>query len=120
MVAAVAEVGRWLGHGGAILVNLFNPRVIVLGGYFAELADQLLPVGAGGAGAPGRRRAPPARCHFVASHLGFAAAARGAAGVVVDRMIDDPVAIDSAPSVRPASSSPGPDRPLIDPDLISP
>ena len=89
-VTAVAEIGRWLGHGGAVLVNLFNPRVIVLGGYFAELADQLIPAAQAepGRGWPWPR--PPRRCHFVASHLGFTAAARGGAGVVVERMIEDP------------------------------
>jgi predicted NBD/HSP70 family sugar kinase len=88
-VAAVAEIGRWLGHGGAVLVNLFNPRVIVLGGYFAEFADHLIP--AAQAGLAGLAMAPTARpCHFVASHFGFTAAARGGAGVVVDRMIEDP------------------------------
>ena len=83
---------RWLGHGGAILVNLFNPRVIVLGGYFAELADHLIP----SAQANLARLAvanTAARCHFVASHLGFTAAARGGAGVVVERMIEDPTTV---------------------------
>jgi predicted NBD/HSP70 family sugar kinase len=90
--AAVAEVGRWLGHGGAILVNLFNPRVIVLGGYFAELADHLIP-----AAQANLARLAVARCHFVASHLGFTAAARGAAGVVLERAFEDPVAVTVAP-----------------------
>ncbi|WP_327004865.1 ROK family transcriptional regulator [Dactylosporangium sp. NBC_01737] len=97
VAAAVAEVGRWLGHGGAILVNLFNPRVIVLGGYFAELADHLIP----SAQANLARMAvasTAARCHFVASHLGFTAAARGGAGVVVERMIEDPTAVSLAPA----------------------
>ncbi|GAB3825213.1 hypothetical protein GCM10027610_004710 [Dactylosporangium cerinum] len=97
VAAAVAEVGRWLGHGGAILVNLFNPRVIVLGGYFAELADHLIP----SAQANLARLAvasTAARCHFVASHLGFTAAARGGAGVVVERMIEDPTAVSLAPA----------------------
>jgi predicted NBD/HSP70 family sugar kinase len=89
---AVAEIGRWLGHGGAILVNLFNPRVIVLGGYFAELADHLIP----SAQANLARLAvasTAARCHFVASHLGFTSAARGGAGVLIQRVIEDPVAV---------------------------
>jgi predicted NBD/HSP70 family sugar kinase len=34
---AVREVGRWTGIGLGILVNVFNPRVIVLGGLFARL-----------------------------------------------------------------------------------
>ncbi|MEU8272600.1 ROK family protein, partial [Sphaerisporangium sp. NPDC049002] len=59
MLAAVAEVGRWLGLGGSILVNLFNPRVIVLGGYFAKLAER--PRGRPRPGGPSVRRAEPAR-----------------------------------------------------------
>jgi len=34
---AVREVGRWTGIGLGILVNIFNPRAIVLGGLFARL-----------------------------------------------------------------------------------
>ncbi|MFK3979812.1 ROK family protein [Micromonospora sp. NPDC050397] len=90
--AAVAEVGRWLGLGGAILVNLVNPRVIVLGGYFATLAQWLVP-----AARPELDRlvvaGRAAHCRFVASDLGFTAAARGAAGVVVDRVIADPTSV---------------------------
>ncbi|MFI6478516.1 ROK family protein [Nonomuraea sp. NPDC050663] len=93
---ALAEVGRWLGRGAATLVNLFNPRVIVLGGYFAQLAEALIPVAQeeleriGVAGSV-------ARCRFVASDLGFGAASRGAAGVVVQRVLADPTLI----AVRP-------------------
>ncbi|MEV1142667.1 ROK family transcriptional regulator [Micromonospora sp. NPDC049799] len=95
--AAVAQVGRWLGLGGAILVNLVNPRAIVLGGYFATLADRLLPT----AQRELDRLAvagPAARCRFVASNLGFTAAARGAAGVVVDRVLADPTTVGTAPT----------------------
>jgi predicted NBD/HSP70 family sugar kinase len=35
--AAVREVGRWLGRGVAGLVNVFNPRVVVLGGFYTRL-----------------------------------------------------------------------------------
>ncbi|MEU4540796.1 ROK family transcriptional regulator [Streptosporangium sp. NPDC023825] len=89
MTDAVAQIGRWLGLGGSILANLFNPRVIVVGGYFATLAEWLLPhaqselerlVVAGSA----------SRCRFVASDLGFGAASRGAADMVVNRLIDHP------------------------------
>ncbi|MCW2881973.1 MAG: hypothetical protein JWQ95_6073 [Sphaerisporangium sp.] len=96
VLAAVAEVGRWLGLGGSILVNLFNPRVIVLGGYFAKLAERLIPP----AQAELERlviAGPAARCRFVASGLGFGAASRGAASMVIDRVINDPTAIGSAP-----------------------
>ena len=89
VATAVAEVGRWLGHGGAILVNLFNPRVIVLGGYFAELADHLIPSAqANLARHGGRQHRRPLPLRRVAP--GLHRAARGGAGVVVERMIEDP------------------------------
>jgi predicted NBD/HSP70 family sugar kinase len=91
-VTAIAEIGTWLGHGGTVLVNLFNPRLIVLGGYFAEFADHLIPaaqarlahLAVAGAARP---------CHFVASHFGFTAAARGGATVVIARTIDNPTEV---------------------------
>ncbi|HEY8474468.1 MAG TPA: ROK family transcriptional regulator [Natronosporangium sp.] len=42
-LAALAEVGGWLGHGAAVLANLVNPEVIILGGYFVPLGEWLLP-----------------------------------------------------------------------------
>ncbi|RVX39079.1 putative NBD/HSP70 family sugar kinase [Nonomuraea polychroma] len=90
--AAVAEVGRWLGIGAAMLVNLFNPRVIVLGGYFARLADLLIPAAQQALARLGMSDAAE-RCRFVASDLGFGAASRGAAGVVVERALSDPTSI---------------------------
>jgi predicted NBD/HSP70 family sugar kinase len=35
--ASVARVGAWLGVGLTLLVNLLNPRVIVLGGFFGRI-----------------------------------------------------------------------------------
>ncbi|MEN3541152.1 ROK family protein, partial [Microbispora sp. ZYX-F-249] len=94
---AVTQVGQWLGLGGSIVANLFNPRLIVIGGYFASLAEWLLPH----AQEQLQRlvvAAPAAQCRFVASTLGFGAASRGAASMVVNRIIDDPATImDSLP-----------------------
>ncbi|MEV6924824.1 ROK family protein [Dactylosporangium sp. NPDC051485] len=92
---AMAEVGWWLGYGGAILANLFNPRVIVLGGYFADLADHLIPAAQANMArlAVASTAAP---CLFVASHLGFTATVRGGARVMLSRMIDDPTAVSPA------------------------
>jgi predicted NBD/HSP70 family sugar kinase len=39
--AAIEHVGRWLGIGLAGLVNVFDPRLIVLGGRFARLAPDV-------------------------------------------------------------------------------
>ncbi|MCZ7457248.1 ROK family transcriptional regulator [Streptomyces sp. WMMC940] len=83
------EIGRWLGIGLAIPVNLLNPEVIVLGGYFATVAPYLLPA----AMRELRERAvagDPAVARVTGSALGFTAAVRGAAGVIVEEVFADP------------------------------
>ena len=80
-----------------MLVNLFNPRVIVLGGYFARLADRLIPAAEQELARLGMSGAAE-RCRFAASDLGFGAASRGAAGVVVERAHSDPTSITIRPS----------------------
>jgi len=40
---ALHETGRWLGVGLAGLVNLLNPELVVLGGFFAEAFEHLQP-----------------------------------------------------------------------------
>jgi predicted NBD/HSP70 family sugar kinase len=40
-LAAIDHVGHWLGVGLAGLVNVFDPRLIVLGGRFARLAPHV-------------------------------------------------------------------------------
>lgn len=105
--AAAAEVGRWLGIGAAMLVNLFNPRVIVLGGYFARLADQIIPAAQQELARVGMSCAAE-RCRFAASDLGFGAASRGAAGVVVERALSDPtsIAIRTSPAIGVIEGTP--------------
>ena len=39
---ALAGVGTQLGNGAAVLINVFNPQVVLLGGYFAVLGRFLL------------------------------------------------------------------------------
>jgi predicted NBD/HSP70 family sugar kinase len=34
---AIAEVGRWLGLGIGNLINVFNPKLVVLGGFYHPL-----------------------------------------------------------------------------------
>ncbi|MGH8874236.1 MAG: ROK family protein, partial [Acidimicrobiia bacterium] len=36
-LAAIAEVGRWLGLGIGNLINVFNPELVVLGGFYQAL-----------------------------------------------------------------------------------
>ncbi|MCZ2861105.1 ROK family transcriptional regulator [Blastococcus sp. VKM Ac-2987] len=91
-LAALHQVGRSLGTGAAVLINLFNPRVVILGGYFAvlgrflmaplltELEARVLAPGVAGA-------------RVVLSTLGFTAAVRGGAHVALEPVLDDPTLV---------------------------
>ena len=89
---AFAAVGRWLGHGASMLVNLVNPRVLVFGGYFARVADQLRPHVE--AELAERVVAPDlGGCRVEFSRLGLAAAATGAAYAALQPVVDDPALV---------------------------
>lgn len=100
-LAALGQVGVALGTGAAVLINLFNPQVVVLGGYFAVLGRYLMPpltaelearvFGPGMAGA----------C-VVLSTLGFTAAVRGGAHIALESVFDDPTLV---PVPEPAGTS---------------
>lgn len=91
-LTALADVGHWLGIGGAILVNVLNPDVLVLGGYFAALGpwltepleeairDRVIAPDSGG-------------CRVIRSELGFTAAIRGGAQVSLDQVFIDPTLV---------------------------
>jgi predicted NBD/HSP70 family sugar kinase len=91
-LTALSEVGTWLGIGGAILVNVLNPDVLVLGGYFAVLGpwlqepletairDRVIAPESGG-------------CRVVRSELGFTAAVHGGAQISLDQVFVDPTLI---------------------------
>jgi predicted NBD/HSP70 family sugar kinase len=92
-LAALHEHGRWLGDGVSILVNLFDPEAVVLGGFFRDIAPWVLPI------ADARLRelaiAPHARqCRLAASTLAFSSAALGGALHAAERVFDDPAVID--------------------------
>jgi predicted NBD/HSP70 family sugar kinase len=94
---AFARIGRALGHGASMLVNLVNPRVLVLGGYFArvgellrahveaELAERVVAPDLGG-------------CRIMLSRLGLAAAATGAAHSALQPVLDDPTLVPALPT----------------------
>jgi len=94
VLAALAGIGRWVGIGAANLANVFNPRAIILGGYFTLLADWILPPAAG-ALAEGVLAPEAGGCTLTTSSLGFSAAARGGAIHVTDQIISDPALLDS-------------------------
>lgn len=82
-------IGTSLGLGSAVLVDLFNPRVVVLGGYFAELQEFLVEAMEAELD---RRAVAPDRggCRIEPSALGLTAACRGGAHVVLEALVADP------------------------------
>jgi predicted NBD/HSP70 family sugar kinase len=86
---ALREIAKWLGVGASILANIFNPEVLVLGGYFArigpwiyetamdELRQHVIAPDLGG-------------CRVTFSTLGFSAPLRGGTGLVTERILSDP------------------------------
>ncbi|WP_239154627.1 ROK family transcriptional regulator [Amycolatopsis sp. FDAARGOS 1241] len=96
---ALAEVGTGLGVGAAVLVNVFNPRVVLLGGYFAQLGPYLL--GPMMAELKARVVAPDiGGCRVELSWLGFSAASRGGAHVALEAVFDDPALVAAGAGER--------------------
>ncbi|MEV0095386.1 ROK family transcriptional regulator [Streptomyces sp. NPDC050738] len=89
---ALARVAEDLGLGLALLADVLNPRVVVLGGYFTHIGhlmlDRIHEV------LRERVMAPDAGgCEVRLSALGFAAAARGGAHLALDAVYQDPGAV---------------------------
>ena len=94
-IAALAEIGTTLGLGTSILVNLFNPHVVVLGGYLARLGPWLLDTAM--ASLREHVLAPDAAgCRLELSDLGFMAAVRGGAGIALESVLADPTIVPRA------------------------
>lgn len=95
-LTALAEVGSRLGYAVAVLVNLLNPAVILLGGYYAPLAPWLLP-------AVERECRPltiapdAGGLQLAASTLGYEVAALGGATVALDAMDPAGMAVAQSP-----------------------
>jgi predicted NBD/HSP70 family sugar kinase len=91
---ALAGVGTHLGQGAAVLINVFNPQVVLLGGYFAVLGRFFLDPMA--AVLRTRVFGPDlAGARIVLSTLGFTAAVRGGAHVALEAVFDDPTLVAS-------------------------
>ncbi|ASU78958.1 ROK family transcriptional regulator [Actinopolyspora erythraea] len=83
------EIGRWLGVGISIAVNMLNPGGVVLGGYFATVSPYVVPT------AMRELRArtvagETAVCPITASVHGFTAAVRGGTSVITEEVFRDP------------------------------
>ncbi|MDG4797743.1 ROK family transcriptional regulator [Micromonospora sp. WMMD1082] len=77
VLSGLAETGRHLGRGVAVLVDLLNPETVVLGDHFVALAPWLLPAARSELAA--RAHAPDAGgCRLEVSTLDIAAALGGA------------------------------------------
>ncbi len=94
-LAAVQKAGTSPGLGLSSLINVFNPDVIVLGGYFARLFPFLIE--------PVRRAVHErvmaeslAACRILRTELGLYAGAIGAAHLVVDQIIASPTVVPFA------------------------
>lgn len=88
-LTALQEVADQLLRGCASLVNVFNPEVLVLGGWFAVLGEWLAPPLA--AGLPLQVCAPDAGgARVELSTLGFSAAVRGGALRAAEAVLEDP------------------------------
>ncbi|MEU4560286.1 ROK family protein [Actinoplanes sp. NPDC023936] len=83
VLAALRDTGRHLGQGLAILANVADPAVIMLGDHYATLAEWLIPTAE--AEVAGHTLAPDG-VRVVASELGLHAAALGGALSHLDRV----------------------------------
>lgn len=91
-VRGLHAVGKSLGLGASILINIVNPRVLILGGYFAALGDFVLD--AMFAELDQRVVAPNrGNCSVELSTLGFTAAGRGGAHVALEAVLNDPTSV---------------------------
>ena len=84
------EVGRLLGRGLASVVNLLNPRVVVLGGYLRSLYP-LVNEEVDGALRASALAAPRAQVRVELPVLGGDAVLMGAAETAFERLVADPV-----------------------------
>jgi predicted NBD/HSP70 family sugar kinase len=96
--ASLERLGRWLGIGLAGLVNVFNPRLIVLGGRFGRLYPFVRPTIE--AELDGRALAGPrALVSVVATALGDEAPLVGASELALEPLLADPASLVGARAV---------------------
>ena len=91
-VAAVGELGRWMGIGLTGLVNVFNPQVVEFGGLFERLFPIMLPA----VRAELERRVTTALLdglEILPSRFGPDAPLVGAAELALEGILADPLAL---------------------------
>jgi len=90
--AAFREIGRWLGIGIGNLVNIFNPDLIVFGGFYHPLFP-FLEQAINDTASTVALSAPWSTCRICPSELGLDARLIGAAELVFTELIADPAAM---------------------------
>lgn len=95
---ALWEVGRWLGIGIGNLINIFNPEMVLVGGFYHPLYPSMaaaIEVGAKEVAL----EAPWDACTIRQSELGAYARLLGAAELVLSEVVSDPAAhVAAAPA----------------------
>ena len=94
-LAALDRIAEGLGPGLSLLLDVLNPRLAVLGGYFAYFGDYLIDKAR--AAVEASVMAPHAGgCEITLSALGFTSAARGGAYLALDAVYQDPAGTAAA------------------------
>jgi predicted NBD/HSP70 family sugar kinase len=88
--AAAARVARWLGVGVGILVNTFNPDIVILGGPLGELYQATKEI-VEEVSAQSSLVAPREQVRLAASALGPDAQIVGAAELAFEPLLEDPI-----------------------------
>ena len=87
-LSALATIAEGLGAGVSILVDVLNPGLVVLGGYFAWFEQQLV-VPVADLVVERRLNTTADVCRVVGSSLGLTSAARGGAHYSLERVFQD-------------------------------
>lgn len=90
-LSALGSITDHLADGLSTLVDVLNPRVIVLGGYFTYFADHLIPPLS--AALESRRMAEGSSVELAAARFGQLGAARGGAKLALEDVFVDPTAL---------------------------
>ncbi len=103
-VGALDELGEWFGIGVGNLVDVFNPRLVVIAGALAEVAEWIVPA-AMRVLARGTVAAGAAGCVIHTSSLGHRAASIGAALGCIQRVHADPTVVRRDDTVHQNTTS---------------
>lgn len=91
---ALATITERLATGLGILVDVLNPQMIVLGGYYAYFGDHIIPPLAEALAA--RRMDEGSATMLTTSEAGFMATARGGALLALEEVFEDPTRVTAA------------------------